>query len=222
MTTEFNRRESWAPRDADQLERGPVLVRKALQYSLNIPAIRALQRVGNDKVDKTAEALGLRFTGGREAFMQAGLAGALGTVEVRPIDLTSAYGAIANRRRPRPAADDPRGPGPDGKVVWKAPEPEGKAAISPQAAYLVTDILAGNTDKRQNPIWSEKLALVQRQGRQPPARGGQDGHRQRRPRPRDVRLPRPGAKDDGRRSRSASGWATATTRTRARASRRPR
>src|SRR4029078_840167 len=37
-TTEFNHRESWAPRDADQLERGPVLVRKALQYSLNIPA----------------------------------------------------------------------------------------------------------------------------------------------------------------------------------------
>ena len=58
ITTEFNARENWAPRDADQLERGPVLVRKAFQYSLNIPAIRALQRVGNDQVDKTAEALG--------------------------------------------------------------------------------------------------------------------------------------------------------------------
>src|SRR6188508_2559735 len=51
VTTMFNRGEDWAPRDADQLERGPVLVRKALQYSLNIPAIRTLERVGNAQVD---------------------------------------------------------------------------------------------------------------------------------------------------------------------------
>ena len=48
ITTKFDVRQDWVPRDADQLERGPVLVRKALQYSLNIPAIRALQRVGNE------------------------------------------------------------------------------------------------------------------------------------------------------------------------------
>ena len=164
VTTEFNRREKWAPRDADQLERGPVLVRKALQYSLNIPAIRAHQRVGNSQVDKTAEALGLRFTGGREAYMQSGLAGALGTVEVRPIDLTSAYGALGNggvRVPPRMILEIQ---GPDGKVVWSAPEPQGTAAVSPQAAFLVTDILAGNTDKRQNPIWAEKLAIFNGKG----------------------------------------------------------
>ncbi len=164
VTTEFNRREDWAPRDADQLERGPVLVRKALQYSLNIPAIRTLERVGNSRVDKTAEALGLRFTGGREAFMQAGLAGALGTVEVRPLDLTSAYGALANGGVRVPPRMILAIEGPDGAVVWQAPEPEGTAAVSPQAAFLVTDILAGNTDKKQNPIWAEKLALYNGKG----------------------------------------------------------
>jgi peptidoglycan glycosyltransferase len=164
ITTEFNAREKWAPRDADQLERGPVLVRKALQYSLNIPAIRALQRVGNSQVDKTAEAMGLRFTGGREAFLQAGLAGAIGTVEVRPIDLTSAFGTIANggvRVPPRMILEIF---GPDGKVVWRAPDAAGTAAISPQAAFQVTDILAGNTDKKQNPIWSAKLAIYNGKG----------------------------------------------------------
>ena len=40
--------------------------------------------------------MGIRFKGGKEAFLQSGLAGAIGTVEVRPLDLTSAYGAIAN------------------------------------------------------------------------------------------------------------------------------
>src|SRR6478752_3632048 len=164
ITTEFNARENWAPRDADKLERGPVLVRKAFQYSLNIPAIRALQRVGSDQVDKTAEALGLNFTGGRTAFLQAGLAGAIGTVEVKPLDMTSAYGTIANggvRVPPRMILEIL---GPDGKVVYKAPDPAGTAAISPQAAFLVTDIIAGNTDKKQNPIWAAKLAVYNGKG----------------------------------------------------------
>jgi penicillin-binding protein 1A len=159
VTTKFDARQDWVPRDADQLERGPVLVRKALQYSLNIPAIRALQRVGNSQVDKTAEALGIRFIGGRQAYLQAGLAGAIGTVEVRPLDLTAAYGGLANGgdRLPPQMILEIRGP--DGTVVWKAPDPTGTQAVSPQAAYQVTDILAGNTDKKQNPIWSAKLAL---------------------------------------------------------------
>ena len=159
VTTEFDRGQDWAPRDADQRERGPVLVRRALQYSLNIPAIRALQRVGSKQVAKTAEAMGIRFFGGTEAFLQAGLAGALGTVEVRPFDLTSAYGTIANggvRVPPRMILEIRTA---DGKVVWKAPPVEGERAISAQSAFLVSDILAGNTDPRQNDIWAEKLAL---------------------------------------------------------------
>ncbi len=159
VTTQFDRGQDWAPRDADQLERGPVLVRKALQYSLNIPAIRALQRVGNERVATTAEKMGIRFAGGRQAFLQAGLAGALGTVEVRPLDLASAYGTIANggiRQAPRMVKEIR---GPDGKVVWEAPTPEGTRAISPGAAFEVTDILAGNTDPSQNDIWAAKTEL---------------------------------------------------------------
>jgi membrane peptidoglycan carboxypeptidase len=159
VTTEFNRGEHWAPRDADQLDRGPVLVRKALQYSLNIPAIRALQRVGNEAVADKAEALGIRFTGGRQAFLQAGLAGAIGTVEVRPFDLTSAYGALANEgyRVPTRMVLEVRDP--SGAIVYKAPEPTAPRTISAEAAYLVTDILAGNTDPKQNPIWSAALEI---------------------------------------------------------------
>ncbi|MEA2578814.1 MAG: hypothetical protein QOD78_2402, partial [Chloroflexota bacterium] len=159
VTTQFDRAQDWAPRDADQRERGPVLVRKALQYSLNIPAIRALERVGSKQVAKTAEAMGIRFAGGTKAFLQAGLAGALGTVEVRPLDLTSAYGTLANggvRIPPRMVLEIRSA---DGRVVWKAPQVDGEQAVSPQAAFLVTDILAGNTDPKQNDIWAAKLAL---------------------------------------------------------------
>ena len=88
---------SWTPRDADQLDRGPVLVRKALQYSLNMPAIRALQRGRAPTRSPTGRrSSGSASRAATRLFLQAGLAGALGTVEVTPLDLTSAYGAIAN------------------------------------------------------------------------------------------------------------------------------
>lgn len=157
ITTEFGR--GWKPRDADQLDRGPVLVRKALQYSLNVPAIRALHRVGSEAVADRAAKFGIRFTGGRKAFLQAGLAGALGTVEVRPLDLTSAFGALGNggaRLPPRMILEIRDA---SGAVVYTAPKPKPVQAVSRQAAFLVTDILQGNTDPGQNPIWSAALEL---------------------------------------------------------------
>jgi membrane peptidoglycan carboxypeptidase len=159
VTTEFDAAAKWAPRDADQLERGPVLVRRALQYSLNIPAIRALHRVGNEAVADVAARLGVRFAGGRDAFLQSGLAGAIGTVEVRPIDLTAAFGALANGglRLPTRMVLEIRDP--DGDVVWSAGAPVPEPAVSPATAFLVTDILAGNSDPAQNPIWAERLEL---------------------------------------------------------------
>jgi membrane peptidoglycan carboxypeptidase len=149
----------WAPRDADNLERGPILVRKALQQSLNIPAIRALQRAGNGPVADVAQKLGIRFGGGSDQFMQAGLAGAIGTVETRPIDLTAAFGSIANGGVHVPTRLILSITGSDGKKAYEAPNAKGTAAISPQAAFLTTDILAGNTDPSQNAWWSATLEL---------------------------------------------------------------
>jgi membrane peptidoglycan carboxypeptidase len=157
ITAEFGK--GWAPRDADQLERGPVLVRKALQYSLNVPAIRALQRVGNQAVADYSAKFGIRLTGGTKAYMQAGLAGAIGTVEVRPLDLTSAFGALGNsgvRVPPRMILEIRDA---SGKVVYEAAKPKGTAAVSPQAAFLVSDILQGNTLPKQNSIWAAALEL---------------------------------------------------------------
>jgi len=157
ITTRFDR--SWVPRDADERDRGPVLVRDALQQSLNIPAIRALQRVGNEPVASLAERLGINFEGGHTAYLQAGLAGAIGTVETRPFDLTGAFGAIANGGLKVPSRLILSITAPDGRVVYHAPEVAGTQALSPQSAFLTTDILAGNTNPDQNPIWARPLAL---------------------------------------------------------------
>ena len=157
ITTEFNPREDWAPRNADRRDRGPVLVREALQQSLNIPAIRALGRIGNDRVAARSERLGLRFQGGTEAFLQSGLAGAIGTVEVRPIDLVAAFGAFGNAgvRQPTRMILEVRAP--DGSLVYEAPKPDGVEAVSAETAFLISDILAGNSDPRVNEAWGTVL-----------------------------------------------------------------
>jgi membrane peptidoglycan carboxypeptidase len=47
----------------------------------------------------------------------------------------------------------------DGSVVWEAPGPEGEAAVSPATAFLVSDILAGNSNPRENAAWGPVLEL---------------------------------------------------------------
>ncbi len=46
--------------------------------------------------------------------------------------------------------------------------PDGTQAVSPQAAYIVTDILAGNTDPAVNPVWGT-MELTSASGRRRPA-----------------------------------------------------
>jgi membrane peptidoglycan carboxypeptidase len=48
---------------------------------------------------------------------------------------------------------------PDGTAAFTAPDPKLVQAVSPQAAFLTTDILAGNTDPAQNSWWAATLAL---------------------------------------------------------------
>jgi membrane peptidoglycan carboxypeptidase len=167
ITTEFNAREDWAPRNADRRDRGPVLVREALQQSLNIPAVRALERIGNEAVADRAEALGIRFQGGADSYLQAGLAGALGTVEVRPLDLVSAFGTFGNSGAHVPPRMILEVRAPDGSIVWEASEPEATEAVSGATAFLVSDILAGNSNPRVNAAWGPVLQI----------RNGPDGER---------------------------------------------
>ena len=157
ISTDFG--GGWAPKNADRLDRGPVRARQALQLSLNLPSIRALERVGNEAVADVSEALGLQFLNGRDAFLQSGLAGAIGTVETRAVDLTAAFGSLGNGGVHVPTRMVLEIQRPDGTLQYAAPEPKGVKAISPQSAYLVTDVLAGNTDPRENKFWADTLAL---------------------------------------------------------------
>ena len=82
----------YIPHDADGFERGPVRLREALQYSLNIPSVKAVTINGVAHVLQRARDFGLNFP----ADANPGVSLGVGTVEVHPADLTSAYGAIAD------------------------------------------------------------------------------------------------------------------------------
>lgn len=141
----------YTPNNADNLERGPVRVRTALQFSLNIPSVKAMAVNGTDHVFDRAKAMGMQF---QSATTDAGLALALGVAEVRPIDLITAYATLANGGRKLGHTTILRVTDRAGTdVIDPYQPPEGEQIISEQAAWIVTDILNENTIKRVNPFW---------------------------------------------------------------------
>jgi len=144
----------WTPQNADRRYRGLIRVRDAIQQSLNIPAIRALQRTGVTTVRRYAVKAGFTFLNGNNRMLdEASLAGALGTVEVRPLDMTSAFGAFGNGGKVTKPRYILKVVGPDGKVIYEAGKPVTEQVWKPATAYIMADILAGNTNRAVNPAW---------------------------------------------------------------------
>jgi membrane peptidoglycan carboxypeptidase len=160
VSTDFG--GNYTPTDADNLERGPVRVRNALQFSLNIPAVKAMAINGVDKVFERAQEYGLRF---RTKRTDAGLAFALGVQEVRPVDLVTGYGTIANGGTYVEHTTIVDVKNPDGSKTKLAPLAEPKEVATPQAAGIITDILAGNTDPSINPFWGRFEVITDGQRR---------------------------------------------------------
>ncbi|HEX2756663.1 MAG TPA: transglycosylase domain-containing protein, partial [Candidatus Limnocylindrales bacterium] len=143
----------YTPSDADNLERGPVRVRIALQFSLNIPSVKTAQINTPDHIFARAQDFGMVFQGDKT---NAGLSIALGVQEVRPVDLVTAYGTLANGGKKVGHTTILSVKNQAGKDVVPAYKPPaGDQVATPQAAFIVTDILAGNTNPSINPFWGK-------------------------------------------------------------------
>jgi len=79
----------WKPLDFDKKFRGPVTLRYALEHSLNIPAIKLLQKVGIDSAITVAHRMGIKSE------ISPSLSLVLGTSVMTVLEMTSAYGAFA-------------------------------------------------------------------------------------------------------------------------------
>ncbi|MEM8532252.1 MAG: penicillin-binding protein 1C [Chloroflexota bacterium] len=142
----FQTREGrpYTPQNYDRTFHGPLSLREALATSSNVAAVQTLDEIGIPTLLEMATRLGMNslgHDGGRY-----GLSLTLGGGEVTLLELSSAYAAFANQGyKTEPLAitaiTDAQGKSITG---WnnQTNSTEPTQALSPQIAYLITDILA--------------------------------------------------------------------------------
>ncbi len=133
--------DPYSPNNYDSTFHGVVPLREALASSYNVPAVRVLAAIGLERAVEMGRRLGLTTFRDPSRY---DLSLTLGGGEIRLLDLTAAYSALAaGGAGTRPAAimrvEDSAG-----NIVYQAPPPAPAAAVSPQTAYLITNILADN------------------------------------------------------------------------------
>jgi len=133
--------DPYVPRNYDLQFHGPVSAREALASSYNIPAVKALQRVGLDRMIGLARSLGIGTFGDASRY---GLSLTLGGGEVRLIDMVAAYGAFANGGRRVTPASVLQVATASGEVLYNVQPQLGEQALDPRVAYLISDILSDN------------------------------------------------------------------------------
>ncbi len=135
----IGRQEEWRPQNYDRTFRGPVTLREALTKSINLVAIKLLQRISPAQVIFYAQRMGIKTP------LEPVPSLAIGTSEVKLIELTAAYGALANggiRYEPiliRQILDR------DGNIV-EDNSPFEEEVLSASTAYVVTNLLQSVMD----------------------------------------------------------------------------
>ena len=86
--------KTYNPKNYDSKNRGPLKMKEALAMSLNVPAVKTLYLAGVKDSIATAKSLGITTLNSPERY---GLSLVLGGGEVKLLDHTSAFGALANK-----------------------------------------------------------------------------------------------------------------------------
>ncbi|MDR7416974.1 MAG: penicillin-binding protein 1A [Armatimonadota bacterium] len=126
----------WQPKNYDRTYWGPLSLRRAVEHSRNVPAVRVLAELGPQAVIETARRMGI------QSDLRPNLSLALGTSEVTVLEMASAYGTLAaNGVHAQPMAII-RVTDAAGRVLDEF-SPERRLALRPEVAYTMTDILRG-------------------------------------------------------------------------------
>ncbi len=128
--------QTWAPQDFDLTWHGLVTMRYALENSINVASIRLEQEVGPEAIVDLARRMGIKSP------LQPVLSLVLGPSDVTLLEMVSAYGVFANGGiRTTPMAvlkvTDWHG------KVLEEHVPQRQVVLSPEVAYLMTDLLKG-------------------------------------------------------------------------------
>jgi penicillin-binding protein 1A len=136
----IDRHKVWSPQNFDGEYLGRTTLRRALMHSANAATVRVSQAVGQPRVIDAARRNGIASPLGDAPSI------ALGSYEVTPIELVSAYAPFANggwRVAPRIVAKVAT---PDGTVLWTS-EPSRTPAMDPRDAFILTSMLRSVVDE---------------------------------------------------------------------------
>ena len=120
----------WLPRNFDRDHQGAVTVRRALQQSLNVPAVLALEKVGPQRFLSTLRTAGVA-PGLPPGDNGNSLGVALGSATVSPLEMAGLYAGLANGGSFAPP-----------QVRRDRPKPQPLRLIGPTATWYVSDVLA--------------------------------------------------------------------------------
>jgi 1A family penicillin-binding protein len=143
----------YVPHNYDGKEHGPVLVRQALAQSLNVPAVKTLDFVGLPAMLDMAHRLGIESLNRPDY----GLSLTLGGGDVTLLEMAGAYAVFANQGKRVPPVAILRIEDAAGRVIEEYQPPTGEQVISPQHAYLISDILSDNNARA--PMFGENNVL---------------------------------------------------------------
>jgi penicillin-binding protein 1A len=130
----------WKPDNYDRKFRGPITYQQALEESINVAAVKVLEKNGIRRTVDIARRLGV------ESPLGENLSIALGTSDLTLLELTSAYGALANQGNwMRPTAiryvlDSQR-------KLLEENTPVSRQVVSPELAYVMTHMLRGTIER---------------------------------------------------------------------------
>jgi penicillin-binding protein 1A len=125
----------WRPENFDGTFKGPVTVRYALEHSLNLVAIQVLTQVTGSTVVNYARRMGFKQR------MEPVPSLAIGSCEVMPMELLSAYAIFPNQGvRAEPFFIE-RIVDRNGNVLEEH-EPKTEQVLSPQTSFIMCDLLA--------------------------------------------------------------------------------
>lgn len=121
----------------DRVSRGPQTLRIALRDSRNIPAVRLFQYLGPERVTGMARAMGISTP------IRPFDSSALGGSEVNMLEHVNAYAVVASGGLYRPPVAILKVVDNEGKVLEEYKPNPGVRVLSPQVAWLLSDILKG-------------------------------------------------------------------------------
>lgn len=130
----------YSPVNYDGKFHGYLSYRSALQNDYNIPALKLYVKTGFAALQKKLIALGLKPEDiGTSRYYST----PLGTLEFPLLDMTVAYGTIANRGMHVAPHAIEKISTPDNRVLYTA-NPQQTQALSPQVAFMMTDVMSDN------------------------------------------------------------------------------